>query len=50
MSIAAGMDAFILDPLDQQIMSQLAAAKALASQDEYCMDYISGVRAGRVKA
>lgn len=50
MSVFAGMDAFILDPLDQQIMAQLAAAKVLAGQDEYCMDYITGVRSGQVKA
>lgn len=50
MSLTMGMDAFILDPLDQTLMSLGAAAKALAGQDEYCMEYISGVRAGRVKA
>lgn len=50
MSIARGMDAFILDPLDPTLMSLFHAAKALAGKDEYCMDYISGVRAGRVKA
>lgn len=50
MSVAMGMDAFILDPLDQSMMSLLAASKALAGQDEYCMNYIAGVRAGKVKA
>ncbi|KLU58653.1 5-methyltetrahydrofolate:corrinoid/iron-sulfur protein co-methyltransferase [Peptococcaceae bacterium CEB3] len=50
MSVAMGMDAFILDPLDQVMMSFLAASRALAGQDEYCMDYIAGVRAGKVKA
>lgn len=50
MSVTVGMDAFILDPLDQAMMSLLAAARALAGQDEYCMDYIAGVRAGKVKA
>ncbi|MDA8228901.1 MAG: methyltetrahydrofolate cobalamin methyltransferase [Desulfitobacterium hafniense] len=50
MSVAKGMDSFILDPLDQSLMSLLITAKALAGQDEYCMDYISEVRAGRVKA
>jgi len=50
MSIAQGMDAFILDPLDQTLMSLFAAAKALAGKDEDCMDYISGVRAGKVKS
>ena len=50
MSVALGMDAFILDPLDQTLMSLLTASKALAGQDEYCMDYIAGVRSGKVKA
>ena len=50
MSVAAGMDAFILDPLDQTIMSLASAAYTLAGHDEYCMEYISGVRAGKVKA
>lgn len=50
MSVAMGMDAFILDPLDQTLMSLAAAARALAGQDEYCLEYISGVRAGRIKA
>lgn len=50
MSMAVGMDAFILDPLDQTLMSLAGAAKALAGQDEYCLDYIAGVRAGKIKA
>lgn len=50
MSVALGMDAFILDPMDQTLMSLLTASRALAGQDEYCMDYIAGVRSGKVKA
>ncbi|MDA8212901.1 MAG: methyltetrahydrofolate cobalamin methyltransferase [Clostridia bacterium] len=50
MSVAMRMDAFILDPLDQTIMSLLAASRSLSGQDEYCMDYIAGVRAGKIKA
>ena len=50
MSVAMGMDAFILDPMDQAMMSLLAASMTLTGQDEYCMDYIAGVRAGKVKA
>ncbi|MDI6913514.1 MAG: hypothetical protein QMC95_04770, partial [Desulfitobacteriaceae bacterium] len=38
------------DPLDLTMMSLLAASRTLAGQDEYCMDYIAGVRAGKVKA
>ena len=50
MNITVGMDAFILDPLDQSIMSMFRAAKVLAGQDEYCMEYITGVRTGKIKA
>lgn len=50
MSLAQGMDAYIFDPLDQTLMSLFAAAKVLAGKDEDCMDYIGGVRAGKVKA
>lgn len=50
MNITMGMDAFILDPLDQPIMSTFFAAKALTGKDEYCMNYISAVRAGKVKS
>lgn len=50
MGAAKGMDAFILDPLDQNLMALLTTAIAVAGQDEYCMNYISGVRAGRIKA
>lgn len=50
MSVAVGMDSFLLDPLDEVMMSLLAASRALAAQDEYCMDYITGVRAGKIKA
>ena len=50
MGTAMGMDAFILDPLDGAIMSLLTASRALVGQDEYSMNYITGVRAGNIKA
>jgi len=36
------MDSFILEPLDQVMMTLLAASRALAAQDEYRMDYFLG--------
>jgi len=48
MAIAAGLDAAILDPLDSHIVSSIAAAKALLSQDEYCADYIKSFREGKL--
>ena len=46
MSLAAGMDAFILDPTDAQLMSLLRAADTLAGRDDFCMACITAERAG----
>lgn len=48
MCLTAGMDAFILDPLDKPLMSLLVAAKALCGQDEYCLEYITAARSGKL--
>jgi 5-methyltetrahydrofolate--homocysteine methyltransferase len=48
MCMANGMDAVILDPLDQNIMSLLLASKALLGRDEYCMGYLTAQREGRL--
>ncbi|MDN5344072.1 MAG: 5-methyltetrahydrofolate--homocysteine methyltransferase [Clostridia bacterium] len=50
MCLTRGMDAFILDPLDIQLMGLLRAATALAGQDEFCLEYIAAARAGKIKA
>lgn len=50
MCIDRGMDAFILDPLDTTLMSLYRAAIALAGKDDFCLEYIAAVRAGKVKA
>ncbi len=46
MSIEAGLDAVILDPLDKHLMASLKAAEALLNKDEFCMKYISASREG----
>jgi 5-methyltetrahydrofolate--homocysteine methyltransferase len=46
----AGMDSAVLDPLDQQIMAQIFASEALLGRDEYCMNYLTAFRAGRLGA
>lgn len=43
-AICAGADAAILDVLDEPTMLALAAAGAVAGQDEYCMEYIGTCR------
>ena len=45
-----GIDAIILDPLDERLMASLKAAEALLGQDEYCVNYISAHREGKLHA
>ena len=45
----AGMDSAVLDPLDAQIMGQIFAAEALLCRDEYCMNYLTAFRAGKLE-
>lgn len=44
--MASGLKAAILDPLDKQLMANIAAAKALLGQDEFCMSYLEADRSG----
>lgn len=46
MCAGAGMDSFIIDPLDQRLMANLIAARALAGMDDYCMGYLTAHRKG----
>ena len=45
-AVASGLDSAILDPLDQDIMSTLYAAEALAGRDDWCTEYLSAYRHG----
>ena len=49
MAIASGLDAAILDPLDDRLMSLLYASEALQNRDEYCLKFISAFRAGKIE-
>ncbi len=49
LSMSAGLDAVILDPLDKQLMATLQAAEALLNRDEFCMQYITASREGRLE-
>lgn len=44
MAMACGLDAAILDPLDEILMSQIKAARTLLDQDPFCLDYINAMR------
>lgn len=48
LAIQAGLDAAILDPLDQQLMGLLYATRFLVGQDEYGVDYLQAFRSGRL--
>ncbi|MCG8617570.1 MAG: dihydropteroate synthase [Desulfobacterales bacterium] len=42
----AGMDSAIIDPLDDKIMATIKTADMLLGNDQFCMGYLKGVRAG----
>jgi len=44
----AGMDSAIIDPLDAKIMATIRTADMLLSHDDFCMNYLKGVRAGAI--
>jgi cobalamin-dependent methionine synthase I len=48
LAMQAGLDAAILDPLDTMMMSLIKAGQALLGQDEYCLEYITAFREGRL--
>jgi len=49
MSVANGLDAVIMDPLDNTMMALLVAAEALVNKDRFCMDYIKAYNQGKLK-
>jgi cobalamin-dependent methionine synthase I len=49
MAMTRGLDAAILDPLDERLMAGLIAAEALRGSDEYCMNYIQAQRDGKLQ-
>jgi cobalamin-dependent methionine synthase I len=49
MAVLMGMDTVILNPLNKRLMASLKAARALVGSDDYCMDYISAYRKGKLE-
>ncbi|MHB1458206.1 MAG: methyltetrahydrofolate cobalamin methyltransferase [Armatimonadota bacterium] len=47
MCMTAGLDAAIIDPLDQRLMALVQASDALLGNDEYCAEYIAASRQGK---
>jgi cobalamin-dependent methionine synthase I len=48
-AITMGLDSAIIDPTDKPLYAMLKAATLIAGKDDFCMDYISAFRAGRVE-
>lgn len=46
----AGMDSAIIDPLDKKIMATIHTADMLLGHDQFCMEYLKGVRAGAIES
>lgn len=46
MAIAKGLDAAIVNPMDQNMMAGIIAAEALAGKDNYCVNLLKAYRAG----
>ncbi|KIR01830.1 5-methyltetrahydrofolate--homocysteine methyltransferase [Lachnospiraceae bacterium TWA4] len=44
LSMWAGLDSVIMDPLNRDLMGSILATEAMKGMDEYCMNYISGFR------
>jgi 5-methyltetrahydrofolate--homocysteine methyltransferase len=47
-AITRGLDSAIMDPTDNELFGALKAALLITGKDEYCMDYISAFRKGRL--
>ena len=47
MAISAGLDAAIANPLDRELMAAIIAARTLAGQDPYCLEYLTAFRQHR---
>lgn len=48
MCLAAGLDAALMDPLDQRLRSNILAAEVLLGRDEFAVNYVTAHRAGRL--
>ncbi len=46
----AGMDSAIIDPLGKKIMASIQTADMLLGHDQFCMEYLKGVRAGTIES
>lgn len=47
--LGAGLDAALMDPLAPGVMATVFAAEALLGKDEFCMNYITAERSGKLQ-
>jgi cobalamin-dependent methionine synthase I len=47
--VESGVDAGIVDPLEPGVIATIRAAEAILNRDEYCMQYITAEREGRLE-
>jgi len=48
-AITRGLDSAILDPTDKQLFGALKASLMIVGKDEFCIQYITGFREGRLE-
>ena len=48
--LAAGLDAAIIDPMDQGLINMLYATELILGRDRYCRRYTTAFRSGKVKS
>ncbi len=48
MALNCGLDAVIIDPVDKIVRASLRSSLALLGEDNYCLNYISAVREGKL--
>ncbi len=48
-ALAAGLDAAIIDPLDQGLINMLYASELVLGRDRFCRNYTRAFRAGKIK-
>lgn len=48
--MGTGMDSAIIDPLDKAIMASIKTADMLVGNDNFCMNFLKGVRSGVIEA
>jgi 5-methyltetrahydrofolate corrinoid/iron sulfur protein methyltransferase len=48
LSLGAGLDAAILNPLDKKLMALIRSTEAFLNKDRFCMKYIEAFRSGKL--